>query len=284
MTVFRAFALAFSISAALTGQLSRPGAFETVDIPSGNLHLRAFLWKPAGSGPFPAILFNHGSGGADAQHTAGYTMTEAAERLGQLFVERGYAFLYPCRRGYGLSADQGPYLQDLLLSEEKARGTEARNHLQFVLMTTDYLDDVMAALSYLKRVPGIDARRLGMAGHSFGGQLTLLAAERDTSLRAAISFAGAAGSWDRSSETRERLIAAVRGISAAVMLVQAANDYSTAPSIALRDELERLHKPHVVKIYPAVGQTADEGHNLLYLAVPRWQNDVFKFLDERLRR
>jgi len=152
------------------------------------------------------------------------------------------------------------------------------------LMTTDYLDDVMAALSYLKRVPGIDARRLGMAGHSFGGQLTLLAAERDTSLRAAISFAGAAGSWDRSSETRERLIAAVRGISAAVMLVQAANDYSTAPSIALRDELERLHKPHVVKIYPAVGQTADEGHNLLYLAVPRWQNDVFKFLDERLRR
>jgi hypothetical protein len=26
--------------------------------------------EPAGTGPFPAVLFNHGSGGADADHTA----------------------------------------------------------------------------------------------------------------------------------------------------------------------------------------------------------------------
>jgi acetyl esterase/lipase len=31
----------------------------------------------------------------------------------------------------------------------------------------------------LKTVPGVDARRIAVAGHSFGGQLALLAAERD---------------------------------------------------------------------------------------------------------
>ena len=49
------------------------------------------------------------------------------------------------------------------------------------------------------------------------------------------------------------------------MLIQAANDYSIAPSQELADELRRLHKSYVLKIYPPVGRTADDGHNVLYL-------------------
>ena len=67
---------------------------ETVVVPSGKLHLKGFLWKPNGRGPFPAVLFNHGSGGADADHTAGFPITEAAEKLASLFLKHGYAFLY----------------------------------------------------------------------------------------------------------------------------------------------------------------------------------------------
>jgi dipeptidyl aminopeptidase/acylaminoacyl peptidase len=151
--------------------------------------------------------------------------------------------------------------------------------LQFVLATTDHLDDVMAALSFLKTVPGIDAKRLAIAGHSFGGQLTLLAAERDNTVRAAVAFAAAANSWEHSPELRDRLLAAANKAKASIMLIQAANDYSTAPSYALADELERLHKPHLLKIYPPVGQTSDDGHNFLYLAISRWEPDVFEFLD-----
>jgi len=33
-----------------------------------------------------------------------------------------------------------------------------------------------------------------------------------------------------------------------------------------------------------VGQTSEDGHNFLYLAIPRWQNDVFGFLDEHVKR
>jgi hypothetical protein len=69
------------------------------------------------------------------------------------------------------------------------------------------------------------------------------------------------------------------------MLIQAANDYySTAPSYALADELERLHKPYLLKICPPVGQTSEDGHNFLYLAIPEWEDDVFRFLDEHVRR
>jgi carboxymethylenebutenolidase len=162
---------------------------ETVVVPSGKLCLRAFLWKPSGPGPSPAVLFCHESGGIDATHTAGLPISEAAEKLALFFLKHGYALLYPFRRGQGLSANQAPFMQDILQCEEATKGKEARQHLQFVLATTDHLDDVKAALSFLKTVPGVDAKRIAIAGHSFGGQVTMLAAERDNTVRAAVTFA-----------------------------------------------------------------------------------------------
>lgn len=278
------FVFALLLSGVAAGQSSQSIAPQTVEVPSGTLHLKAFLWKPAGPGPFPAVLFNHGSGGADAAHTAGMQITEAAEKLAPLFLKHGYAFLYLFRRGQGLSANQAPFMQDLLQREEVAHGKEARQHLQFILVTTDQLDDVTAALSFLKTAPGIDARHIALAGHSFGGQLTLLAAERDSTVRAAVTFGAAANSWERSLELRERLLTAARNTSVPIMLIHAANDYSTTAGTVLAAELDRLHKPHVLKIYPPVGQSTDEGHNFLYLAIPQWEPDVFKFLDEYVRR
>ena len=256
---------------------------QTVEFPSGKVRLKAYLWKPAGPGPFPAVLFNHGSGGADADHTAGMPITQAASVLAPFFIEHGYAFLYPFRRGHGPSASQAPFMQDVLRREEEAKGKDARQHLQFILLTTDQLDDVMAALAFLKTVPGIDSRRIAVAGHSFGGQLTLLAAERDKTIRAAVTFAGAAGSWERSPELRERLLSAIRGTNAAIMLTHAENDFGTAAGRALSMELERLHKPYVLKIYPPVGLTSDDGHNMLYENIPAWESDVFEFLDQHVK-
>lgn len=281
----RTLAVLFALtSMALAVDQQASIAPETVVVPNGKLRLKAFLWKPAGPGPFPAVLFCHGSGGADADHTAGLPITEAAENLAPLFLKHGYAFMYLFRRGQGLSADQGPFMQDILQREETAKGKESRQHLQFVLATTDHLDDVMAGLTFLKTTPGIDPKRVAIVGHSFGGQLTLLAVERDNTIRAAVTVSAAAGSWQRSPELLERLLSAVDKSTATIMLIQAANDYSTTPSYALAHELERLHKPHVLKIYPPVGKTSDDGHNFLYLAIPQWEPDVFGFLDEHVKR
>jgi dipeptidyl aminopeptidase/acylaminoacyl peptidase len=142
----------------------------------------------------------------------------------------------------------------------------------------------MAALAFLKTVPGIDPLRIAMAGHSFGGKLTLLAAERDGSIKAAVTFGAAAESWDRSPELRERLLTAIRQTHASIMLIHAENDFGTSAGRDMAAELQRLQKPHVLKIYPPVGKTADDGHNALYEAIPMWEDDVFKFLDEHDRR
>jgi carboxymethylenebutenolidase len=271
------------LSLSAVGQVTQSMVPQILEFPSGKLHLKAYLWKPVGPGPFPAVLFNHGSGGADADHTAGMPITQAAGVLAPFFVEHGYAFLYPFRRGHGPSASQAPFMQDILRREEDSKGSEARQQLLFKLLTTEQLDDVMASLAFLKTVPEIDAHRIAIAGHSFGGQLTLLAAERDQTIHAAVTFAGAANGWERSAELRERLLTAIRKTNAAIMLTHAENDYSTAAGRALAAELERLHKPYLLKIYPAVGLTPDDGHGMLYENIPAWESDVFEFLDRHVK-
>jgi dienelactone hydrolase len=218
-------------------------------VPSGHLRLKGSFWKPASASPVSAVLFVHGSGGADAVHTGGLAMTAAAERLGPVFAHHNYAFLYLFRRGHGLSADQAPFLQDLLQREQTEYGVEARMRLHVALLTREHLDDVMAGVRFLKNTPRVDADRLAIVGHSFGGQLTVLAAERDSTLRAVIAFAAAAGSWAGSAAVRERLTTAVRQTTVPLMFLHAANDFSTVPGQTLAGELARLGKPHRLKIY-----------------------------------
>jgi dienelactone hydrolase len=281
-------AFALLLSNAALSQSSPPstpqvGSPQIVEIRSGTLHLKAYLWKPAGPGPFPAVLFNHGSGAADAQHTAGQTLAEAAANLSPVFLKHGYAFFYLCRRGQGLSADQAPFMQDVLQREEAAKGKEARQHLNYVLVTTDHLDDALAGLSFLKTAPGVDPKRIAIVGHSFGGVLTLLTGERDPAVRAEVTFGAGASSWQGSQELRQRVFAAVGKASAPIMLIHAANDYDTTPGTAVAAELDGLHKAHLLKIYPSLGKSSDDGHNLLYLAIPEWELDVFQFLDANVK-
>ncbi len=81
---------------------------------------------------------------------------------------------------------------------------------------------------------------------------------------------------------RERLLAAAPHIEAPVFLVHAANDYSLSAAKALDARLSELGKPHISKIYPPIGSTAEDGHAFLYLGVSRWEPDVFAFLDEHM--
>jgi carboxymethylenebutenolidase len=278
-------ALALQLSAVAFAQkvsLSAPPAVPQIaDVRSGESHLKGYLWKPAGPGPFPAVLFNHGSG-ADPQHTAGRTMGKAASDLAPIFLKHGYAFFYLCRRGQGLSADQGPFVQNLLKQAE-AKGPEARKQLHYKLITGSQLDDALAGLTFLKSVPHVDPKRIAIVGHSFGGMLTLLSGDHDSTVRAEVAFAAGANSWQASRELQGRTLAAVGKTEAPIMLVYAANDFDTTPGKDISAELDRLHKSHLLKIYPAIGKTPDDGHSLLYLGIPEWEPDVFQFLDDNVK-
>ncbi|HMK31145.1 MAG TPA: alpha/beta fold hydrolase [Terriglobales bacterium] len=285
MKTIMVFALALQFSAVALAQTVSSSVLATpqiADVRSGDLHLKGYFWKPAGRGPFPAILFNHGSGADDPQHTAGRTMAEAASDLAPVFLRHGYAFLYLCRRGQGLSADQGPFTQDLLKQAE-TKGADARKQLHYQLITGTQLDDALAGLTFLKTVREIDPKRIAIVGHSFGGMLTLLSGDHDSTIRAEVAFAAGANSWRASQELRDRTLAVVGKTATPIMLVYAANDYDTTPGKDISAELDRLHKSHLLKIYPPIGKTSDDGHSLLYLGVSEWEPDVFHFLDDNVK-
>jgi dienelactone hydrolase len=204
--------------------------------------------------------------------------------LGPAFARHGYVLLHLFRRGAGLSAGQGIAGGDLMDEGAATQGPEGRNRIQLQLLQIDEMADAIAGLSFLRALPVVDPRRVGVVGHSFGGSLTLLMAERDPTLRAAVVFSGSTGSWNGSPPLRERLLAAVDVSKVPTFFIHAANDYSVAPGLELSKEMERLHKPHRVKIYPAVGATAADGHRFVYLSVATWEPNVFAFLDECMRR
>ena len=74
-----------------------------------NPTLRGVLYKPDGPGPFPGLIYNHGS-------APGMLNQQAFEALGPLFARRGWVFFAPYRRGQGLSATAGPFIGDEIAS------------------------------------------------------------------------------------------------------------------------------------------------------------------------
>jgi len=262
----------------------RSGGPETVVVHSGSATLHAMLWRPQGRGPFPAILLNHGSGRTreDLERLGPYEQN--AEKLGPVFARHGYVFLYLFRRGVGLSSDQGANAVDLMNSESAAHGLEARNALQLQLLDNREMGDALSALKFLRALPYVDAKDVALVGHSFGGSLTVLMAEREPNLRAVVVFSGAGYSFDRSPELQARLLAAVDHIAAPVFFIHAENDYSLSSGKVLDARRQQIGKPHRLKIYPPIGHTVDDGHDFLHLGVNIWEPDVFAFLDENMQR
>jgi len=261
-----------------------PGEPETVVVHNGPVTLHTLLWRPQGRGPFPAILLNHGSGRSREELERLEPYERNAEELGPVFARHGYVFLYLFRRGVGLSADQGVNAIDLMNGELAAHGLEARNALQLRLLENREMTDALSGHKFLRALPDVDARDVAVIGHSFGGSLTLLMAERVSNLRAVVVVSGAGYSFDRSPELRARLLAATARIAASVFFIHAENDYSLSSGKVLDARRERLGKPHRLKIYPPIGHTVEDGHDFLHLGVSIWEPDVFAFLDEHMRR
>ena len=256
-----------------TAMLQGTPAPEIVPFRSGDLTLQGLLWRPAGQGPFPAVLYNHGSGRS-------YEKEFAA--LGPVFAQWGYVCFAPYRRGVGLSADQGEYLGDRLTRALQEHGPHERSRLMVTLLETDHFDDQLAALAVLQGLPGVHRERIAVAGNSFGGIQTVLMAERGAGIRAAVDFAGAAITWAHSPFIRERMLTAVRNAQVPIYFIQAANDHDLSPSHELAAEMQRVGKPQKMTIFPPFGTTADEGHSFGYYGGAIWGPSVCTFLRETM--
>jgi dienelactone hydrolase len=232
--------------------------------------LAAYLYLPAGAGPFPGLVLNHGS--TIHPGTSDFCRPGTAAVL----TAWGYAVLLPHRRGYGNSA--GLTWRQEVTAE---LGTAEYDRALAVRLGHE-ADDVVAAVDWLGARPEVVAGRMGVIGSSFGGIVSLLAAARCPRLRCAVDFAGAAMNWERTPTLRATMLEAARRLAVPIALVQSENDYSTAPTRELAAELLRLGKPHAARVFPSFGLTADEGHLFFQNGAPIWGPWVRAFLERWL--
>ena len=146
--------------------------------------LEVIIFKPLNLGPFPTLVFNHGSTGSGA-NPAYFKRSYIASSLAFFFNERGWLVAFPQRRGRGKS--DGIYDEGLepnrsgysCTSEIALRGFERA------------LQDLEAVVKYLKGRSDINSRRMLMGGQSRGGLLSIVfAGDHPEHFNAVINFVG----------------------------------------------------------------------------------------------
>jgi uncharacterized protein len=132
-----------------------PFPYDSTDVSyrSGDLTLAGTLTRPAGDGPFPAVLLLTGSGPQDRDETiAGH---KPFLLLADTLTRAGYAVLRTDDRGVGGSGgDLGQATYD------------------------DLTADALAGIAFLQGRPEVDRGRIGLLGHSEGGYLAPLVTQR----------------------------------------------------------------------------------------------------------
>ena len=238
--------------------------------------LAGFLYKPEGEGPWPALLWNHGSEknpGKGAQFGT----------VASVFVPAGYVVFAPERRGHGES--EGDYIVDQTKLTARVRGGDAANRQGVHLLETEQLRDQLAGLAFLQKLPYVDHEKIVVAGCSFGGIETLLGAESRAGYKAAVSISPGALSWERNDYLRSRLIQAVRRMQIPVLIIQPAHDASLGPSRVLGREAKSAGTPVTTKVYPATGPEKEQEHCFGGASgMHVWADDAKAFLEAQLSR
>jgi carboxymethylenebutenolidase len=164
----------------------------------------------------------------------------------------------------------------------KTGGLAAAAATMIRLLRTDHLNDQLAALAWLKAQDFVAPERIAVAGNSLGGVESVLGAER-ASYCAVVDVSGGAESWTLSPELQDLMTQAVRNSRAPILFFQAANDYDLSPSRELSAAMKDAGKAYEVKIYPAYGASAQEGHSFAYRGSAVWADDVFGFLEKHCK-
>lgn len=132
---------------------------------AAHLTLAATLTTPPGPGPFPAVLLITGSGPQDRDESiAGHRPFLV---LSDYLTRRGIAVLRADDRGIG-----------------KSGGTFAS------ATTADFATDAEAGVAYLRTRREVDAKKIGLVGHSEGGMIAPMVAARNTAVAFIVLMAG----------------------------------------------------------------------------------------------
>lgn len=106
---------------------------------------------PEGGGPFPVIILNHGY-----FNQSSFTSGDGTQTMADILARNGYLTLASDYRGFGKSENDG-------------QGSRGHN--------PNYAIDVLNLIASVKNLNKIDPNRIGIWGHSMGGEVSIRTVE-----------------------------------------------------------------------------------------------------------
>jgi dienelactone hydrolase len=241
---------------------------EKAPISQPAIKLEATLHKPEGDGPFPLMIFNHGSTGMGR---IPLDRTDNPWRFGADLVRKGIALLIPMRRGRGKS--EGQYRESYECSLEHAR-----------LGMRYATESLHAVYEFLNRQAWVDRGKIILAGNSRGGILSVVyAAERSGSATGVVNFVGGWLGDECNSEAGidvNATLFAEAGKKATVrhLFLYATRDdfYSVSSVTNYADVFRKAGGSVDFELYDM--DTGANGHSLFYQYRRKWNGDLDAFL------
>ncbi|MCH9671213.1 MAG: alpha/beta hydrolase [Gammaproteobacteria bacterium] len=161
------------------------------------LTLELVVYKPIGNGPFPTLVFNHGSTGSGTK-PEWFTHTWTSPPLARHFTNRGWMVLFPQRRGRGKS--DGLYDEGFVADRSRYACESTRTLAGFERA----LEDLDVAMQHVRAHRDVDRERVLVGGLSRGGILSIVyAASRKEWFGGVLNFVG--GWVDEGCSVRENI-------------------------------------------------------------------------------
>jgi dienelactone hydrolase len=149
------------------------------------VRLEVVIDKPAGDGPFPLVVFNHGSTGNGRQPGI-FGMTSWSPNVAHFFVKKGWMVAFPQRRGRGRSDG----LYDEGFEPDRAKGYTC-DPARSLAGADRALGDIEAAVTALRERPDVSSDRIVVGGISRGGILSMVyAGVHPEQVRGVVNFVG----------------------------------------------------------------------------------------------
>ncbi|GLH75133.1 dienelactone hydrolase [Bradyrhizobium sp. SSBR45G] len=238
------------------------GQPDTVYFPSadGSTDLAAYLFKPQGNGPFPAVIMLHGRGGpyssnvnsgctlvsrtAPASPCNAGTLSKRHMMWGSYWAERGYLALLPDSfgprgkaHGFGRHTHDDPERDDV--NERTVRPLDAEG-----------------ALTYLRQRSDVAASQIVLQGWSNGGSTALNVLFRQGAQSS--GFRGALVFYPGCGEAA--LLGPTLRTNAPIALFLAADDEEVSPAlcISLAERSQRAGTAIDTTVYPGATHGFDE--------------------------